>query len=91
MTGAVRALVTGAVVGAGVGACWFGVACMTDAERRAVSVADCVAQMALGLPQRPLPQRLVEVTEEDLLLVVQVVDGVRACRRAATPAPDGGT
>lgn len=64
--------------------------CLTDAERRTLSVADCVAHMALALPQRDLPQRPGELTEDDLVLAVQVVDGVRACRRHAPPVPDGG-
>lgn len=86
---AVQAVLAGLVVGTGLGVCSVG--CMTDAERRAVTVADCVAQMALGLPQRALPKNPADITEEDLLLAVQVVDGVRACRRAASAAPDGGT
>ena len=65
--------------------------CLTPAERRALSVADCVAQKALGLPDRQLPANPWEVSSEDLALAILVVDGVRACRRAAAePAPDGG-
>lgn len=90
MRGSPRALVAGAVMGAGVGACWHATGCLTAAERQALSVADCVAQMALALPQRDLPQRPGEVTSDDLVLAVQVVDGVRTCRRSAAAAPDGG-
>ena len=65
--------------------------CLTPAERRAVSVADCVAQMALGLPQQPLPERVGTITDDELVLAVLVLDGVRACRAAHPPVTaDGG-
>jgi hypothetical protein len=86
---AIRAVVAGLIIGTGVGVCSFG--CLTPAERRAVSVADCVAQMALALPQQELPDDPVGITEDGLGLAVQVVHGVAACRKANAPPPDGGS
>ena len=77
-----RSVVAGALVGAGLAAC------MTAAERRAVTVADCVAQLALDLPNVELHEHPAEVTSDDLRLAVFIVDGVRACRRGLEP--DGG-
>lgn len=88
-----RALQAGALACAGlalVGSVAGLLGCLTPAERRALSVADCVAQRALALPDRELPANPWEVTSEDLALAIQVVDGVRACRRAAADPPDGG-
>lgn len=88
---ATRPVVAGLLIGTGLGICSVG--CLTPAERRAVSVADCVAQFALGLPETQLPDDPVQITEDGLALAVQVVHGVAACRKAHPPdsAGDGGT
>jgi|ERR1044071_6995800 hypothetical protein len=75
-----RALVAGMLLGGGLGAVIFG--CLTPQERRAVTVADCVAQMALGLPDVPLPEDPGELTREGFWLAQRVVGGVRTCRHA---------
>lgn len=86
---AVRAIVAGLLVGMGLGICSVG--CLSPAERRAVSVADCVAQFALGLPPTELPDEPVQLTEDGLALAVDVLHGVNACRKANPPVPDGGS
>lgn len=85
---AARAVVAGLILGTGLGVCSVG--CLTPAERRAVSVADCVAQMALGLPDRDLPDDLTKLTEDGLWVAVQVVHGVNECRKAHPVQLDGG-
>lgn len=86
---AVRAVVAGLILGTGLGVCSVG--CLTPAERRAVSVADCVAQFALGLPDEQLPEDPVQLTEGGLALAADVLHGVSECRKANPPVPDGGT
>lgn len=82
-------MAAGLLVGTGLGVCSVG--CLSPEEKRAVSVADCVAQMALSLPDRDLPDDLTALTEDGLYTAVQVVRGVNACRRAhPKPSPDGG-
>ena len=85
-----RAVLAGLIVGASLGLVSLVPGCLTPAERKALSVADCVARKALDLPDRELPANPWEVTGDDLALAIEVFDGVRACRRAAGPAPDGG-
>jgi hypothetical protein len=77
-----RAVLAGALVGLGLGVCVQALGCLSAEERRAVSVADCVAQLALGLPDRRLPRSPSEVTSDDLALAALVVDGVWLCRNA---------
>lgn len=93
-----RAVLAGALVGLGFGVCLQAVGCLSDAEKRALTVADCVAQLALRLPDRRLPRSPQEVTSDDLELAALVVDGVWLCRNAggavftaADPFVDGGT
>lgn len=86
---AVRAVLAGLVVGAGLGVCSVG--CLNAKERRAVSVADCVAQKALGLPEADLPTDPVELTEDGLALASQVMRDVKECRAANPPPSDGGS
>lgn len=83
-----RAMVAGLLLGTGLGVCSVG--CLTPAERRAVSVADCVAQFALGLPEQELSDDLTALTEDGLWVAVQVVHGVNACRKAHPAVADGG-
>lgn len=92
-----RAVVAGALVGLGLGVCLQAAGCLSDAEKRALTVADCVAQLALGLPERQLPRHPHEVTSDDLALAALVVDGVWLCRNAGgavftavDPYVDGG-
>lgn len=62
--------------------------CASDQEsRRALSVADCVARLAIELPLRELPRHPAEITEDDLILVARVMEGVQSCKRALV---DGG-
>jgi hypothetical protein len=70
------------------------IACTHTEEQRVVSVAECLAQMLeTTLEKDPsaqlLPTKLSELSEDDLNLAINVVDGVRACRHkvAAQPAP----
>ncbi len=86
MLGKLEAIVAGLLVGASVASVSL-TGCLSPAERRALTVADCVAQKALELPDRELPANPWEVTGDDLALAIEVFDGVRACRRMA---PDGG-
>lgn len=94
MNGTHRALVTGALLGALLAAAGsvIGVAaCVSPAERRALTVADCVARLALALPDRDFPRSPGDLTGDDLVLAVAVLDGVRACRRGgALFTVDGG-
>lgn len=69
-------------------------ACTHTQEQRVVSVAECLADMLeTTLEDHPsaqlLPTKLSELSEDDLNLAINVVDGVRACRHkvAAQPAP----
>ena len=82
-----QAILAGLVVGGCLGA----VSCLSAGEKRAVSVADCVAQLALTLPDRAIPREPLQLTQEDLLLAAAILDGVQTCRRAHPMAPDGGT
>lgn len=85
-----RALLAGALVGLCLGVLSLS-GCASEADRRALSVADCVARMSLALPPDELPDSPAEVSAEDLLLALQVMDGVRSCRRQPeAPTPDGG-
>lgn len=87
----IRAVMAGLLLGASVGSVAVAGGCISAEERRALSVADCVARLALSLPQRDLPRHPNEVTGEDLLLAIQVVDGVRMCRHgSALFTADGG-
>ena len=62
----------------------------TPEQRRAVSVAQCIAGVAATLPVgSELPLSSPELTNEDLDLALALVRGVRQCRQS-WPSPDAG-
>lgn len=67
-------------------------ACASAEQRRAVTVAQCMARVASDIPPSALvPRDPADYTLDELILAAAVVDGLRACRAPAAPedAPTG--
>jgi hypothetical protein len=63
----------------------------TPEQRRALSVAHCIAGIAEQLPPpSPLPESAPELTNEDLEVALVLIRGVRKCRELAHAADAGG-